>query len=487
MNDRVMKKALVLIALLIVLFHSFSLPVLAATTIKPWNGNPWSGQDWSGSDWNPQDFKWEGNPWEGTPWEGQGTKGNDWEGNGTNGSGTNGNGTEGGSWNGSDWESLPWYLDPWIKEGWKPGGFEGSPFEGNGTDGNPFDGNGTNGNPFDGNGTNGNGTNGNPFDGNGTNGNSTNGNGTNGNGTNGNTTDWTFTLGDGSKEFKMNFSGVSDVMGNNTKFASSDEGSSAYSGYSWLKFAVNDVAFPTLKTAFSEEADFDGFRSWNPTSKKFYHNLFQSTFKFAVKDVEMMDVGFDIMSATDKYASVKESIKLIREVPKAKGKAAFITNPKAAWDSLKSVKIADIAKSTSNYTKNIPGEFIAKSPLGKLNVISAGVGAVFSAKDSFNNAVDLYHADTKAEKEKAGAALGQSSGNMLMSLGAGVAAFPGGQVVGGAMVIAGAALWAGSTIYKHRKKVWNAIQNPKETLNKIGESAVKKGKKAWSTVKGWFS
>ena len=60
MNDRVMKKALVLIALLIVLFHSFSLPVLAATTIKPWSGNPWSGQDWSGSDWNPQDFKWEG-------------------------------------------------------------------------------------------------------------------------------------------------------------------------------------------------------------------------------------------------------------------------------------------------------------------------------------------------------------------------------------------------------------------------------------------
>lgn len=43
MIERLTKKVFVLLALLIVLFQSFSLPIYASATIKPWEGNPWMG------------------------------------------------------------------------------------------------------------------------------------------------------------------------------------------------------------------------------------------------------------------------------------------------------------------------------------------------------------------------------------------------------------------------------------------------------------
>jgi hypothetical protein len=62
MIERLTKKVFVLLALLIVLFQSFSLPIYASATIKPWEGNPWTGDSWEGSPWDSQQFQWEGNP-----------------------------------------------------------------------------------------------------------------------------------------------------------------------------------------------------------------------------------------------------------------------------------------------------------------------------------------------------------------------------------------------------------------------------------------
>ncbi|MEW4309250.1 hypothetical protein [Rossellomorea marisflavi] len=46
---------------------------------------------------------------------------------------------------------------------------------------------------------------------------------------------------------------------------------------------------------------------------------------------------------------------------------------------------------------------------------------------------------------------------------------------------------AGGTIVKHLGTVKDTVKNPGKTLKKIGEGTVKKAKKAFSTVKGWFS
>lgn len=496
MNDRVVRKVVALIALLIVLFQSFSIPVVAST-VQPWTGNPWSGEPWSGNKWDPQQFQWEGSPWEGTPWEGKGTEGSDWEGtpwegNGTegndwNGNGTNGNVTQGNEWEGTQWESLPWYLDPWVREGWQPGGFNGSPFNGNGTTGNPFDGNPTNGSPFSGNETNGspfngNGTNGSPFNGNGTtgnpfdggiiNGSPFNGNGTNGNPYNGNGTNGATTNENGAK---------------GSQAGSDDE--NTYSAYDWFKFGINDVGMSSIKSIAENDITFSNFKNWDPTAKEFYRDLMINSFKFGAKDIEFLEFGVDAMDSVENVSQFAQNYKKIGQVTTAMGSnlSPFLSNPKSILTAAKSVNAMDVVRSASQFTQNTANSFKAMAPLSKLNVAGAVVGAGFSAYDSYNSAVDLFKADTGKERVKAGADLAQNSGSLLMNVGTGVAAFPGGQVVGGALIAGGAILWAGGTIVKHWGTVKDAVKNPGKTLKKIGEGTVKKAKKAWSTVKGWFS
>jgi hypothetical protein len=50
MIEKLLKKGLVIAALFIVLFQSFSIPVLA--TIQPWTGTPWFGEKWKGNPGN---------------------------------------------------------------------------------------------------------------------------------------------------------------------------------------------------------------------------------------------------------------------------------------------------------------------------------------------------------------------------------------------------------------------------------------------------
>lgn len=50
----------------------------------------------------------------------------------------------------------------------------------------------------------------------------------------------------------------------------------------------------------------------------------------------------------------------------------------------------------------------------------------------------LFNADSGGERVKAGADLAKSSGSLLMNVGTGVVAFPGGQVVGGDLIAGGA-------------------------------------------------
>ncbi|WP_201716817.1 hypothetical protein [Rossellomorea arthrocnemi] len=447
MIERLTKKVFVLLALLIVLFQSFSFPIYASATIKPWEGNPWTGDSWEGSPWDPQQFKWEGNPW-----EGKSTQGNDWEGNGTEGQGTNGQGTNGQSWEGFDWSNSPWYMDPWVMNGWTPNGFQG-----NGTEGNPFNGNGTNGNPFGGNTTNGA-----PFYGYGTNGGPFTGTNTNGS--------------------------VYTMSPYNPSQPTTNDGP-IYSPYDWFKFGVSDIGMNSIKTIAENNIQLNDLGTWNLKSKSFYLNLMENSFKFGAKDIGVLEAGADAIDVGKNFKDFKNNYQYAINATNTIGTklSPYLSNPQSIIDAVKSAKVSNLLSSASNFGQTTYSSFKAMAPLSKLNVVGAAVGAGFSAVDSYQNTVKLFNADNGGERVKAGADLAQSSGSLLMNVGTGVAAFPGGQVVGGALIAGGAVLWLGGTAVKHWSTIKSAVTHPVETVKKLGKGIANKAKKTWSTVKGWFS
>jgi hypothetical protein len=435
MFEKITSKVVVIIALLIVLFQSFSFPIYASATIQPWKGNPWSGQDWEGQDWkgspwDGKDLQWEGDPWEGNPWEGKSTNGNDWEGNGTEGQGTNGQGTNGQSWEGYQWTNAPWYMDPWLNNGWTPNGFEGSPFIGNGTNGDPFSGNGTSGSAFQGNGS----------------------------------------------EYYI------------TEYTPPPE-PPMYSGYDWFKFGVNDLGMSTIQTIAEGNINLSDLGTWNLRSKAFYANLLENSFKFSAKDIGVLEVGADALDVGKNVKDFRSNLQNALVTSQTLGTkiSPYLSNPRSILDSVRGIKASNVLSSAAQFGQSTYGSFKAMAPLSKVNVVGAAVGAGFSAIDSYQNTVKLFNADSGSEKVKAGADLAQSSGSLLMNVGTGIATFPGGQVVGGALIAGGAALWLGGTAVKHWSTITNAVRHPIKTAKKLGEGIANKAKKTWSTVKGWFS
>jgi hypothetical protein len=435
MFEKITSKVIVTLALFIVLFQSFSFPIYASATIQPWNGNPWTGQDWNGTPWDGKDLQWEGESWEGNPWEGKSTNGNDWAGNGTEGQGTNGQ-----SWEGYQWTNAPWYMDPWLNNGWTPNGFEGSPFTGNGTNGDPFSGNGTNSNPFSGNGTNGN-----PF------------------------------AGNGSEYYITEYTPPPDPP--------------TYSGYDWFKFGVADIGMNSIKLIAENDVQFSDLGTWNLKSKAFYLNLMENSFKFSAKDIGVLEVGADAIDVGKNYKELRTNFNTLQQFGNLSATkiSPYLSNPRAILDAVKTVKMSNVISSASHFGQNTYGAFKTMAPLSKLNVVGATVGAGFSAVDSYQNTVKLFNADSGSERVKAGADLAQSSGSLLMNVGTGVAAFPGGQIVGGALIAGGAALWLGGTAVKHWSTIKKAVTNPIKTAKDLGKGIADKAKKSWSTVKGWFS
>ncbi|WP_419160521.1 hypothetical protein [Rossellomorea sp. BNER] len=422
MFEKITKKVFIMLAILIVLFQSFSIPALAA--IQPWKGNSWEGNPWEGDPWDGADLQWKGESWEGSPWEGSTTEGNDWEGNGTEGQGTKGNGTQG-----QDWQANQWYLDPWEHNGWNP-----NDFNGNGTHGIPFNGNGTNGNPFTGNGS----------------------------------------------EYQLTES-------SSVKEPAADD--SIYSGYDWFKFGVSDIGLGMLQTFGENNIDLSDLGTWNTKSKTFYLKLLETSFKFSAKDISLLEAGGDALDVGKNVKDFRSNLQNVRDTASLLGTrmSPYISNPQLVIDGIRNAKLSNIASSAAQFGSNTSNAFKAMAPLGKLNVIGAAVGAGFSAVDSFNNTVKLFNADTGKERVAAGADLAQSSGSLLMNVGTGIAAFPGGQVIGGALIAGGAVLWLGGTVVKHWGTIKEAVTNPVKTVKKLGKGIADKAKKTWSTVKGWFS
>ncbi|MCR8850844.1 hypothetical protein NQ095_20720 [Rossellomorea sp. SC111] len=434
MMERLTKKVFVLLALLIVLFQSFSLPIYASATIKPWNGNPWTGDSWEGSPWDPQQFKWEGDPW-----EGKSTQGNDWEGNGTEGQGTNGQGTNGQSWEGFDWSNAPWYMDPWVMNGWTPNGFQG-----NGTDGNPFNGNGTNGNPFVGYDTNGN-----PFDGNGTNGRSFEGDPTNPRG------------GETASSFSGDPTDIKLPM-----------------GYEVAKYLSNDVVGGQVNMIsefmnFDFEANPNGYRP-NGT---FFSSLVLNGVKVGLGDKTpgfvngIADIHDGTLKTIDAVGAIKDYqiLKTVRNLDDAQsGARGVLTATDNASDLLSGLsKVGSISK---------------------FNFATAAVGAGYSAFElGFNGAkaYDVLNSDVAGNKKVSAVAEASSNlGDLLMNAGVVTAAFPGGQAAGAVMIAGGAAIWGASKLTKLVADNWSGIKKFAKDPVKNTAKAIGKG---ISKVKGWFS
>jgi hypothetical protein len=442
MFEKITSKVVVTIALLIVLFQSFSFPIYASATIQPWKGNPWTGQDWKGTPWDGKDLQWEGESWEGNPWEGNSTNGNDWEGNGTEGQGTSGQGTNGQSWEGYQWTNAPWYMDPWLNNGWTPNGFEGSPFTGNGTIGDPFSGNGTNGNPFSGNGTNGN-----PFAGNGTSGNAFEGSTTAGNGTEG------------------------------SSFEGSPTDVKLPLGYEVAKYISNDIIGGQVNLAsdfmnFDFEANPNGFRP-NAT---FFSSLMLNGVKVGLGD----KTPWFVNGVADAHDGTLKTIDAVGAYKDYK----IIQNARQAADAGRGIRgafqVADNSEILSQLSK--------VGSISKLNIATAAVGAGYSAFElGFNGAkaYDVLNSDVAGnEKVSAVAEATSNFGDLMMNAGVVTAAFPGGQAAGAVMIAGGAAIWGASKLTKLVADNWSGVKKFAKNPIKNTAKAIGKG---ISKIKGWFS
>jgi hypothetical protein len=447
MVEKLMKKVLVIAALFIVLFQSFSIPVLA--TIQPWTGNPWSGDKWEGSPWDGADLEWKGDSWEGNPWEGPTTEGNDWEGNGTEGKGTEGNGTQGQDWSGYDWSNAPWYMDPWLNNGWSPNGFSG-----NGTTGSPFSGNGTTGNPFSGNGFTGNGTNGSSFSGD----------------------YW-------SKNPFLNspFPPYSPLAYNYNGSTEGFEGDPTDvklpMGFEVAKYISNDVIGGQVNMIdsymkFDFENNPNGFRP-NGT---FFSTLMLNGVKLGLGENTPAFVN-GIADTQDFYTKTGDLIGAAKDY-------------KIISDARNISSAADDLRGAMTVTDNASDALSGLSKVGaisKLNVATAAVGAGYSAVElGFNGAkaYDVLNSNVAGnEKVSAVAEATGNFGDLLMNAGVVAAAVPGGQAAGAIMIAGGAAVWGASKLTKLVADNWNGIK--KFAKDPVGNTkkAIKKG---WSKIKGWF-
>lgn len=110
-----------------------------------------------------------------------------------------------------------------------------------------------------------------------------------------------------------------------------------------------------------------------------------------------------------------------------------------------------------------------------------------SGYETIDNIGKLMDANGGKEKREAGGSLLQSSGEFFMNVGAGTAAFPGGQAVGAALLVGGALLWGVGTVVKNWDKIKGFIRNPGKSLKNFGKQIKDKASQTWKAVKGWFS
>ncbi|MCP3742458.1 hypothetical protein NLX69_22765 [Rossellomorea sp. BNER] len=438
-----MKKVFVMLALLIVLFQSFSIPALA--TIQPWKGNPWKGDSWEGKSWDGSDYQWEGDPWKGNPWEGSTTEGNDWEGNGTEGKGTEGKGTQGQDWEGHEWSSTPWYMDPWHSNGWSMNGFEGKGTTGSPFSGNPFTGTGTNGNPFTGNGTNGNGWNGNPFS---------------------------------NSPFPPYSPIAYEYAGSPEGFEGNPTDVNLPMGFEVAKYLSTDVIGGQVNMIDSYmKFDFEN----NPNGFKPNGTFFSTLMLNGVK----MGLGENTPGIINGISDVHDgAIKTADAIGAAK-------DFKIIRDFRNATAGGDVVRGAINASNGAEIGLSGLSKVGaisKLNVATAAVGAGYSAFElGFKGAKAFDVLDSNAagtEKVSAVADAGASAGDLLMNAGVVAAAIPGGQAAGAVMIAGGAVLWGASKLTKAVADNWEGVKKfAKDPIKSTGK-AISKG---ISTVKGWFS
>ncbi|HYK72891.1 MAG TPA: hypothetical protein VEV44_07135, partial [Pseudoneobacillus sp.] len=261
------------------------------------------------------------------------------------------------------------------------------------------------------------------------------------------------------------------------------------SWYDWTKFGLKDVGLGTLTLMNTQQINFSDLKNWNPKSKQFYFELLKSTYKFSAKDIALLEVGSDAIDIGQNYQKFSQNLQHAKDFLQVSGPkfATFLSNPSQVINKIRATNLSQMAAGVTQFGSGTVGKFKALTPLGKFNVVSAAIGAGFSAIDSVNNIKNLWNADSKQERIQAGSSLAQSSGEFLMNVGAGVAAFPGGQVIGGALIAGGAILWAGGTIVKHWRTIKEAVTHPIRTIKNTAKAIGDRAKKAWSTVKGWFS
>jgi hypothetical protein len=448
MFERIMKKVFVMLALLIVLFQSFSIPALA--TIQPWKGNPWEGDSWEGKSWDGSDYQWEGDPWKGNPWEGSTTEGNDWEGNGTEGQGTEGKGTQGQDWEGHEWSSTPWYMDPWHNNGWSMNGFEGKGTTGSPFSGNPFTGTGTNGNPFTGNGTN--------------------GYGTNGNGWNGNPFS--------NSPFPPYSPIAYEYAGSPEGFEGNPTDVNLPMGFEVAKYLSTDVIGGQVNMIDSYmKFDFENNPNGFKPNGTFFSTLMLNGVKMGLGENTpgiingISDVHDGAIKTADAVGAIKD-YKLIKDARNVVNNGQAIRGAVSAADNANDI--------LSGLTK--------VGSISKLNVATAAVGAGYSAFElGFKGAKAFDVLDSNAagnEKVSAFADAGASAGDILMNAGVVTAAFPGGQAAGAVMIAGGAVLWGASKLTKLVADNWEGVKKfAKDPIKSTGK-AISKG---ISAVKGWFS
>ncbi|MBS4175850.1 hypothetical protein [Bacillus sp. FJAT-49736] len=426
------KRILVSISILIVLFQSFFPYIAAASTVEPWSGNSWSGNSWSGNSWSGND--WEGKTWEGDPWKGNSWEGQSWEGQGTKGNTTQGNGTQGDTTQGN---------------GTNRSGTQGDTTQGNGTNGS-----GTQGDNTKGNGTNGSGAQGENTQGNGTQGDTTQGAGTDGNGTSSNTTKGKGTQGE---ESEFSYPGI----------------------YDWAKLGIKDVGTDIYKKWAKGEIDPSMFSDWKNTNFKDFRGklgrqILTGTFKMYTEDIDLYGTVYDGMDAPEAIKNFKDNYGHLKQV--STDSIHFLNQLKRNPASLRGIinpsNYSNIGSAIADGYRNFKG----MSALSKANVVTAGVGAVFAGYDTYKSIKDF---GGSKDKVSAGADIASNLGSFLMDAGTVAAVIPGGQVVAGAVVAAGAVLWIGGKLVKHRKTIIKAITHPIKTVKDTFS-------KTWGKLKGVF-
>ncbi|WP_409273221.1 hypothetical protein V1499_01545 [Neobacillus sp. SCS-31] len=262
---------------------------------------------------------------------------------------------------------------------------------------------------------------------------------------------------------------------------SGKNGEGPYSGYDWFKFGIKDVGSGSYLLMKEQQIDFSNLKKSSPQSKDFYLELLKSSYKFSAKDIDFLEAGPAGLDVPKTFLDYKTNLNNANtaygvELNKV---ALGLANPQDVINKFKDTNLAAIRGqilTAGQQAFNRAAQFKNLAPLGKLNVVSSAVSAGFSGIDTGKNIWDLQKAKNSAEKLTAGSSLNQSSGEFLKTVGTGIAVFPGGQVVGGALISAGAALWAGGNVVKH----WNTIKNAPGNL-------ANKAKNGWRKLKSWFS